>query len=313
MKKSYTFLAILLFLFIQPACKDSSKTTATLPGPATAVKSVWINGDSIHYIEQGQGSPIIFVHGTLGDYRAWQGQMDTFSRQHRVIAYSRRYAYPNNQGVSDAADYSIVPHASDLAEFIKALNIGPVHLAGHSYGAFTILATAINHPELVSSLTLGEPPVTSLLKLTATGDSIYKQFVDGTLNRAKESYGKNDTSGSLAVFITGVIGDSLFYSKIPPADQASMKMNMIEYQGILNKQDFSPALTCDELKKITVPVLILQGERTPAFFSAINTELDRCLTNKSLIILPNSSHGLQAENPSGYNKIVLEFINKHSN
>ena len=85
-------------------------------------------------------------------------QMDTFSKNHRVIAYSRRYAYPNKQVINDSADYTVTPHAKELAEFIKALNLEQVHLVGHSYGAFTALLATIDHPELVRSLTLGEPP-----------------------------------------------------------------------------------------------------------------------------------------------------------
>lgn len=121
------------------------------------IKRVFINGDSLHYIDIGKSVAVILVHGSLGDFRDWGGQMDTFPKNYRVIAYSRRYAYPNRQQRNDFADYTATVHAKDLAEFIKALNIGPVHLVGHSYGAFTTLLTTTDHPELVRSLTLGKP------------------------------------------------------------------------------------------------------------------------------------------------------------
>lgn len=97
------------------------------------MKAVFINGDSLHYIDIGKGDPVIFIHGGLGDYRAFSAQRDTFSKNHRVIVYSRRYAFPDKLPIKDSLNYTIDPHVKDLIEFIKVLNLGPVHLVGHSY------------------------------------------------------------------------------------------------------------------------------------------------------------------------------------
>src|SRR5678815_5162286 len=55
-----------------------------------------VRGVELHYIEQGQGEPLILLHGGLGDYRSWEPQIKLLSRQYRVISYSRRYHIPNN-------------------------------------------------------------------------------------------------------------------------------------------------------------------------------------------------------------------------
>jgi pimeloyl-ACP methyl ester carboxylesterase len=91
-------------------------------------KAIFINGDSIHYIDEGKGDPVVFVHGAFGDYRTWEAQMDTFALRHRVISYSKRLTYPNNQIINDSTDVTTAGHAKDLAELLKALNLGPVHL-----------------------------------------------------------------------------------------------------------------------------------------------------------------------------------------
>src|SRR5262245_12953842 len=131
------FPVILAILIL--SCNDNAGKPGTVSENAQTavpeVKSVFVNGDSLHYIDIGKGDPVVFVHGTLDDYRVWQMEMDTFAKNHRVIAYSRRYAYPNKQVINDSADYSVSIHAKDLAEFIRSLNLGPVHLVGHSYGA----------------------------------------------------------------------------------------------------------------------------------------------------------------------------------
>jgi hypothetical protein len=71
-----------------------------LRGPAIAQSvqptKIHVNNVELHYIEQGQGEPLILLHGGLGDYRSWGPQMKFLSPQFRVISYSRRYHYPNN-------------------------------------------------------------------------------------------------------------------------------------------------------------------------------------------------------------------------
>ena len=313
MKKSFFLLILLPLLVYLGSCNntDTDKTTQNENQAAPEVKSVFINGDSIHYIDIGKGDPVVFVHGTLGDYRTWGLQFDTFARNHRIISYSRRFAWPNKQMINDSADYSATAHAKDLAEFIKALNLEPVHLVGHSYGALTALLTTIDHPELVRSLMLGEPPVMSLLNNVPGGDTILNNFITKAMMPAAEAFRNNDNEKAVKVFVGGVMGDTAFFSNIPQQGRESMMNNTLELRGAVSPKNRFPPITCDDLGKIKTPVLLLQGDRTPLLFTAITNELDRCLTNKERAILPNASHGLEFENPAEFNKIVLGFIDKH--
>jgi pimeloyl-ACP methyl ester carboxylesterase len=213
--------------------------------------------------------------------------------------------------INDSADYSAMAHAKDLAEFIKALNLEPVHLVGHSYGALTALLTTIDHPELVRSLMLGEPPVMSLLNTVPGGDTILNNFTTKAMMPAAEAFRNNDNEKAVKVFVSGVIGDTAFFSNMPEQGRESMMANTLELRGAVSARNRFPPITCDDLRKIKTPVLLMKGDRTPILFTAITNELDRCLSNKELTVLPNASHGLEHDNPSAFNKIVLGFIDKH--
>ncbi len=275
------------------------------------MKAILVNGDSINYIDIGKGDPVVFVHGTLGDYRTWEAQMDTFAKNHRVIAYSRHFAYPNKQIINDSTDYSVVPHAKDLAEFIKALDLEPVHLVGHSYGAFIALLTTRDHPELLRSLTLGEPPVMSLLENVPGGDTLLNNIITKSFIPAAEAFKNNNNEKAVEIFVAGVMDDSLFFSNMPQHGRDMMMDNTLELRGIVFNKNLFPPISCDDLKGLRTPVLLLTGDRSPLILTSIIHELDRCLNNKELTILPNSSHGLEFENPLEFNKIVLDFINRH--
>jgi pimeloyl-ACP methyl ester carboxylesterase len=313
MKKNFFFPIFLPLLFWLASCNnsDTGKTTQSEERAVPEVKSVFINGDSIHYIDIGKGDPVVFIHGTVGDYRTWEAQMDTFAKNHRVIAYSRRFAYPNKQVINDSADIAVISHAKDLSEFLKVLNLGQVHLVGHSFGAFTALLTTIDHPEMVRSLTLGEPPAFSLLQNVPGGDTILNNFIAKAFVPAAEAFKNNNDEKGVAAFVGAVIGDSLFFSKSPQQRRDIMMTNTTELKGFLFTKNVFPPVACDDLKKIKVPVLLLTGDKSPLFFTSISDELDRCLGNKEIATLPNASHGLEYENPGEFNKIVLGFIDKH--
>ena len=61
-----------------------------------------VNGTVLHYITVGAGTPVVFVHGSFGDYRTWHYQMEPFARHYKTIAYSRRYYYPNEPATASS-------------------------------------------------------------------------------------------------------------------------------------------------------------------------------------------------------------------
>jgi pimeloyl-ACP methyl ester carboxylesterase len=312
MKKNFSSLIFLSLLFCLGSCNnsDTGKTTQSEVSPVPEVKSVFINGDSIHYIDMGKGDPVVFIHGAVGDYRTWGAQMDEFAKNHRVIAYSRRFAYPNKQMINDSASLTVISHSKDLTEFLKAMNVGKAHLVGHSFGASTALFTAIDHPELVHSLTLGEAFVPSLVLNVPGGDTILNNFITKTFGPVVEAFKINNDEKGVNALLSGVMGDSLYFTRLPQKDREIMMTNVSELKGIVASQNIFTPVTCDELKKIKAPVLLLKGDKSPVIFSLTIDELNRCLSNREIATLTNTSHGLEYENPAEFNKTVLGFIDK---
>src|SRR5262245_38329814 len=99
---------------------------------------IHVRGVELHYVAYGHGEPLILLHGGQGDYRSWEAQIKALSQRYRVISYSRRYHYPNNNPII-AKNHSAYIEADDLAAFISELKLGRVHLVGTSIGAFTAL------------------------------------------------------------------------------------------------------------------------------------------------------------------------------
>ena len=308
--KTATCLLLALVLF---ACKQkTSQTTVNLQkeNSANQLQKILINGDSIHYLDIGEGEPVVFVHGNIGDYRTWSGQIDTFATKHRVIAYSRRYAYPNNSVIKDSSDLTVRPHANDLVELIRKLDLGPVHLVGHSWGAYTSIKATIDHPELVKSLVLGEPPIRPLLNNIKGGDTISKNLTEKAIKPAAKAFRNNNPTQGVSLFIGGVMGDSLLFSKAPEHVQTKWLQNSSELGAQLNSESWLD-IPPKEIESIEIPVLVLKGEVSPLFLTKIADEIDRLIPNSTLYVVPGASHGLQGENRKDFNQTVLNFISNN--
>ncbi len=128
-------------------------------------RTVTANGVELTYIERSSGPVVILLHGGQADYRAWEFAMGYLSKNYRVISYSRRYNYPNNNPVTGNRHAAYV-EAKDLAAFIDALKIKRVHLVGTSIGAYTALIYTVRKPAKVITLSIAEPTIHAWVKDT---------------------------------------------------------------------------------------------------------------------------------------------------
>ncbi|KIC93542.1 alpha/beta fold hydrolase [Flavihumibacter solisilvae] len=311
MKKNFFAIGFVVIVYLCSCSNSETAQSQNLARKEPEVKSIFINGDSLHYVDIGKGEPVVFVHGAVGDYRTFGAQMDAFAKRHRVIAYSRRFAFPNQQTITDSTRLSVVSNASDLTEFIKALKLKPVTLYGHSYGADIALVTTIGHPELVRRLVLGEPFVPSMMQQVPGGDTILNNFFTTAFGPVMEAFKNNDNEGGVEALINGVMGDSTYFDRMPQKDREIMLANYPEAKGILSGKDNFPSVVCEDLKKIKAPVLLVRGEKSPAIFAIMIEGMKRCLSNREVATLANTTHGLEYESPAEFNNAVLSFISKH--
>ena len=147
------FVAMAASLAAMTACNIYRARKAEREHPPTG-RFVTVDGVRLHYIEKGEGSPVVLLHGnvvTAEDFRT-SGVLNLLARRHRVIAFDR-----------PGFGYSDRPHGSAWSARAQANLIGdalvilganrPVVL-GHSWGAAVALALALNHPTSARGLVL---------------------------------------------------------------------------------------------------------------------------------------------------------------
>jgi len=115
---------------------------------------VTVDGVRLHYIEKGEGPPVVLLHGNVVTAEDFQtsGVLDLLATQHRVIAFDRP-----GFGYSDrphGSAWSARAQADLLRGALVVLGINRPIVLGHSWGAAVALALALNHPDDVKGLVL---------------------------------------------------------------------------------------------------------------------------------------------------------------
>ncbi len=274
----------------------------------TKIKRAAVNGTELAYVEQGEGDPVVLIHGSLDDLRSWAGQIAALASRYRVIVPSRRYHWPNATPDPDAR-YANAEHVDDLAAFIETLGIAPARLVGSSYGALTALTLAATRPGLAHTLVLGEPPLFPWLDGSGEGPALRAAFLAEAWQPAGEAARRGDTEAMVRLFLDGVIGPGTF-DRIPPPGRAEMLENAQELAIELRTQpvDLFPDLTCDDVSRIDVPVLLLGGEVSPRMFAVVQDALARCLPAVERATIRDASHAMHADNHEAYSETILAFL-----
>lgn len=122
---------------------------------AAGPQRIDIDGATISYRRQGEGpSKLVMIHGFGGDSSGWGFVQQALAVDHEVVALDLPGHGDSSKAVRDG---SLFAQAEVVAEFIAALNLGPVHILAHSMGGGIALALGLSHPERVLSLTLIAP------------------------------------------------------------------------------------------------------------------------------------------------------------
>lgn len=296
-KLVYLFCLASLFLCLPPALLAADEVPSE-------VKTVKVNGYDMSYVERGSGAPVVFVHGSLSDYRTWLPLLDDFSEDNRAISVSLRHYYPEIWN-GNGDDISLQQHADDMAIFIETLNIGPAFLVGHSRGASVAMLMASQHPQLVQGLILADPsPLASILPEDAdlkAAEETRKAMITGILKH----YQAGDTESGLKEFVNYVAGTGA-WDKTPENIRDALRENSWTLTSM--QEDMKTSFSCANAAAISVPVLLVTGDRSASRYSSMHSALQPCLPQASKIIIADAGHMMFQSNPTEFTFEIQYFI-----
>lgn len=262
------------------------------------------DGVDLHYIEAGEGTPLVFAHEFAGDARSWEPQIRFFSRRYRCIAFHAR-GYPPSSVPSNPKAYNQDRATDDIAAVIKALNLAPAHVVGLSMGAFATLHLGLRHPHLARSLTAagvgyGASP-DKRAQFQAEIDGSVAKLRAGGIEKFASIYAHGPTR--------------LVFEEKDPRGFAEFESQMAEHSTegsaltMLGVQRERPSLfeLEGQFRKLKLPTFIIAGdEDDPTLEPALY--LKRTITSSALLVMPKCGHTMNLEDPDAFNRALLDFI-----
>ncbi len=266
-----------------------------------------INGHKIAYYRSGQGPTLILLHGITTYSFIWRQLIPALSEQFDVLAIDLLGC-----GASDkprGIDYSIKAQADLVKQLLEALKIDKVHLVAHDIGGGVGPIMSVDYPKLVQSLVLINSVAYDywpVQPITTMRIPFIRQLAMATLD-----FG----------FFKAIVKRGIFHKdKLTPELMDLFWKPLLSQEG---RQGFLQLAKCinnkllldisEQLKKLTIPVLIIRGEADPYLTSDIAERLNLEIPHSRLERIPTGSHYLQEDEPEKLVSLIKDFINGISN
>lgn len=285
-----TLLAILLLITL---CVTAQENISDVQ-----LYSTEVFGQTLKYIEKGQGETLILLHGLGSNLERWNKNIDELSKEYNVIAL--------DQIGFGRSDKPLMPYkGSTLVEFLNGFmtqkGIKKATLIGNSMGGWVSALFAIAYPEKLDKLILVDPAFLLGLPDNADIGEIYG-FANPTTKNDMASYVKRIYHQTGNLLSEEMLTESLI-KKLSWNDGYTVYHILI---SLKNSKD----LLNDKLDLIKAETLIVHGKNDAVVPIETIEVLRREITNNKTIIYENSGHSPMWEESERFNKDVFSFLGK---
>lgn len=242
--------------------------------------------DKFKFIEEGEGEPLMLLHGLFGALSNFKDLIDFFSKHYKVIV-----------PILPLFDLDIL-HTSVgglekfVFRFIEARNYKNIHLLGNSLGGHVGLLHVLRHPERIRSLILTG---SSGLFENGMGDTYPKRGDYEYIKKKTQLTFHNPeiASKELVDEVYEIVNSRIKVIKIIALAKSAIRTNLGE-----------------ELNQIKQPTLLVWGNNdsiTPPF---VGQEFNKLIPNSELYFIDKCGHAPMMETPDAFNVILHKFLTK---
>ncbi|MFM2146051.1 MAG: hypothetical protein RL732_887 [Bacteroidota bacterium] len=242
--------------------------------------------DKFSYVDEGQGEPLVLLHGLFGAMSNFSGLIDFFRNHNRVLVP----VLPLFD--LDLLHTSVGGLQKFVHKFLEHLDLNGVHLLGNSLGGHVALVHVLKHPERIKSLILTG---SSGLFESGMGDSYPKRGDYEYIRKKTEItfYDPKVATKELVDEVYEIVNSRIKAIKIIALAKSAIRNNLGE-----------------ELNKIQLPTLLIWGNNdiiTPPF---VGREFHKLIPNSELHFIDKCGHAPMMEVPDEFNQVLHKFLSK---
>lgn len=270
-----------------------NEAATTIPHPLPVLRTCHLSHGRLAYREEGEGRPLVFLHGLLGNSRSWALQFARLSGEFRMVAWDAP-----GFGGSDMLSPRIDAYVEALREFLDVLGEPSVFLVGHSMGGTLAARLAAEHPDRVAKLVLscthpgyGQPESAPMSEKFENRMREYQELGAQRYGerRARDLLpsGAPEDVFALAAEVAGEVR--------PDGLRAATRM--------LQMADNRPWLP-----KIKAPTLVLTGSADTVVQPGLRAELLALTPHERHVDMPGLAHAPYFEAPDDYSELIRDFL-----
>jgi pimeloyl-ACP methyl ester carboxylesterase len=278
MRRSVPVLALLAFVLASPSFATERwqtlpPTPAPVPGETKGIADV--NGIHLFYATIGAGKPVVLLHGGLANCDYWGNQVRALAPHHQVILVDSR---GHGRSSRSKAPFGYDLMTDDVVALLDHLHIARADIVGWSDGAIIGIDMALRHR-----------------------DRVGRVFAFGANTNLAGLNQNVEQNPNFAAFVKRAADD---YKRLSPTPTEFDAFNA----QISHMWDSQPSWTDAQLKTVTTPILIADGDHDEGIKLDHTVYMARTIPNAGLLILPNASHFAFLQDPALFNTAMLEFI-----
>jgi 3-oxoadipate enol-lactonase len=249
------------------------------------------------YICQGQGTPVLLLHGLGSSLFDWQPQIQHLANSCQVYALDLR---GHGQSELLRAPISMAELAADVAEFIQAKGIGPCIVVGISMGGMLTFQLLAEQPQLVrAAVLINTAPSFPLTSWRVRGQVLLRLAMVRLLGL--ERFGR-------------ILAERLF----PKPEQQVLRELLAERIAGNDRRSYLYAMRAiagwsalEAVREVSTPLLVVAGDRdyTPLAYKQSYVEQ---LKNAQLVVIADSGHATPLDQPEQLNQLLANFVSQHA-
>lgn len=269
-----------------------------------------VTGTRLHYVKAGGGPLLMFLHGFPEFWYEWRKQLPEFARDHLVVAPDMR-GYNLSGKPAEVEEYSVSHLVEDVRGLAEHLGYKKFVLVGHDWGGLVAWAFAIRHAEQLEKLVILNAPHPAVFGKLLREDAAQQQasqYIVAFRNPGVEGWFAADHFSNLrmAMFGTG-LREGVFTEEDWKAYAVAWSQSGALTGALNYYRALRPVGEAGDFK-VTVPTLVLWGEKDTALTIKNVEGLGEYSPNLAIERFPDGSHWIVHERAEEVNRAIREFL-----
>lgn len=261
-------------------------------------------GRRTHFIEKGQGNPVVLIHGFNLDSHTWIKNIDRLATRFKVYAPD---LWGQGYSTRQPLDYGYDLFEEQIRLFMDALDIQKASLVGHSMGGGTSIVFSLRNRNRVDKLVLvGSTGISTKLpfrskifRLKGVAELLMSLRTDRIRRMNLEDFWIQNHE----LLTNDIYQKLIHYQKIEGSTEALLTILRKDFFNTLENE-------IRELGQLDIPTLIIWGRNDATLSFLCGEEIHRLIPHSRLEILGDAAHLANFDCADEFNALVISFLNQ---